>query len=88
MKYEQKTKSPKEEVEDRLHEILIEEIGEEYRILWESDDGGYHIVIAFEEICPPKSKELIPGSFMGWRLIKKMCPKGYLEAFYPIKTDE
>ena len=88
MKYVQKEKSPKKIVEDILHEICIDKLGEEYRILWESDDGGNHIVVAFEEFCPPGSKEYLPGQFMGWRLIKKICPSGYLEVFYPIKKDE
>jgi hypothetical protein len=87
MKFEQIKKSPKKVVEEKLHEILIEDIGEEYRILWESDDGGNHVVVAFEEFCPPITKTLLPGDFMGWRLIRKICPAGYLEAFYPIKED-
>tara|TARA_Y100001970_G_C14034638_1_gene750430 strand:+ start:553 stop:816 length:264 start_codon:yes stop_codon:yes gene_type:complete len=84
MKYDQKQKAPKSEVEDALHEICIEDIGEEYRILWQSDDGGNHVVVAFEGICPPKSKELIKSPFMGWRLIKLICPIGYLEVFHPL----
>mgnify|MGYP001421464693 CR=1 FL=1 len=88
MKYAQKTKFPKDEVEDKLHDILIGEIGEEYRVLWENDDGGLHITIAFEEVCPPLAKKLLPGQFMGWRLIKKICPEGYLGVFYPLSKDE
>mgnify|MGYP003122973566 CR=1 FL=1 len=87
MKFTQRKKFPKEEVEDVLHEICIAEIEEEYRVLWQSDDGGHHIVVAFEEKIPPKAKELIQSPFMGWRLIKLICPEGYLGVFYPLKNE-
>ena len=65
-----KQKAPKEEVEERLNEILIEDIGEEYRIKWASDNSGPHVCVYFEGEFPPESKEYLPSSFMGWRLIK------------------
>ena len=85
MKYAQKTKASKTEVEDKLHEICIADIGEEYRVLWQSDDGGNHIVVAFEETVPSLAKELIPRPFCGWRLIFLICPPGFLEVFHPLK---
>ena len=88
MKYEQVKKAPKEKVDDALHEICIDKIGEEYRVLWKSDDGGHHIVVAFEEEVPSIAKDLLHGMFMGWRLILMKCPEGYLEAFYPIKEKD
>ena len=88
MKYEQTKKSPKEKVEDALHEICIEEIGEEYRVLWKTDDGGNHIVVAFEEKVPEVAKKLLSAVFMGWRLILMICPHGYLEVFYPLKEKD
>ena len=88
MKYAQKTKSPKNEVEDRLHEICIDDIGEEYRILWQQDDGGSHVVVAFEDEVPPAAKNLLDSPFMGWRLIKLICPQGYLQVFYPLNKNK
>jgi hypothetical protein len=81
-------KASKELVEEELDRICITEIGEEYRILWQADDGGNHVVIAFEEECPQKAKDIFHSTFMGWRLIKLVCPKGYLEVFYPLKKDK
>ena len=88
MKYEQQKKFPKSEVEDRLHEICIEDIGEEYRVLWQSDDGGNHLVVAFEDKFPPNTREFISTPFMGWRTIFLICPVGYLNCFYPLKKKE
>ena len=79
-----KQKSPFKNVEDVLHEICIMEIGEEYRILQQSDDGGNHIVVAFEEQVPPVAKKYLTGSFMGWRLLIMTVPAGYLQVFYPL----
>ena len=84
MKYALKNKAPKEDVEDKLHEICIADIGEEYRVLWQNDDGGLHIVVAFEEEVPALAKQLIISPFMGWRLVKLITPQGYLEVFYPL----
>ncbi|OUU74680.1 MAG: hypothetical protein CBC29_06010 [Methylococcaceae bacterium TMED69] len=79
-----KTKSEKSDVEEKIDEICIVEIEEEYRVLWESDDGGNHIVVAFEKNCPPMAKKLLKSPFMGWRLIIKICPEGYLKVFHPL----
>jgi len=87
MKFAQINKATKDEVEDKLHEICIADIGEEYRVLWQNDDGGLHIVVAFEEQCPSLAKELIESPFMGWRLIKLIVPKDYLQVFYPLNKD-
>jgi hypothetical protein len=84
MKYEQKTKHPKDEVDDKLHELCIAEIGEEYRVLWQSDDGGNHVCVYFEEEVPEKAKQVLSSPFMGWRLIKVIVPTGYLAVFYPL----
>tara|TARA_B100000214_G_C23890210_1_gene591394 strand:+ start:244 stop:501 length:258 start_codon:yes stop_codon:yes gene_type:complete len=81
MKKEKKSFS---EVEDVLHEICIMEIGEEYRILQQSDDGGNHVVVAFEKSIPPNAKQYLPGNFMGWRLIIMIVPEGYLKVFHPL----
>lgn len=88
MKYTQKQKGLKQDVEDELHEICIDKIGEEYRILWQQDDGGNHIVVAFEGECPSLAKELIQSTFRGWRLIKLICPIGYLQVFYPLNKEK
>lgn len=80
-----KEKSSSEEAIEALHEICIEQIGEEYRVLKKSDDGGNHLVVAFEKQAPPNVHNLIPGSFMGWRVIILITPEGYLEVFHPIK---
>tara|TARA_Y100000034_G_C6686301_1_gene301948 strand:+ start:158 stop:427 length:270 start_codon:yes stop_codon:yes gene_type:complete len=82
-------KHSKIEVEDILHEICIEKIEEEYRILWRSDCDGLHIVIAFEKECPQLARELFSGIFMGWRLLKAIYPEGYLQVFFPLdKIDD
>ena len=72
------------EAEDVLDEICIADIGEEYRIFLKSDDGGNHIVVAFEEEVPDLATEKITRPFMGWRLIFLIVPKGYLQVFYPL----
>ena len=83
-----KEKKPFEEVEDTLHEICIMEIEEEYRILQQSDDGGNHIVVAFEGVVPFKAKKYLTGSFMGWRLLIMTVPEGYLKLFYPLNKKQ
>ena len=75
------------EAEDRLHEICIEDIGEEYRIYISSDDGGNHIVVAFEENLPEDARSKIENPFMGWRLIFLIVPEGYLEVFHPLNKN-
>ena len=79
-----KNKAAYKEAEDRLHEICIEDIGEEYRVLQQADDGGTHIVVAFEEQMPWNAREYIPSPFMGWRLIFLIVPRGSLEVFHPL----
>ena len=82
--HSQKKKASKEEVEDKLYDICITEWDTEFRILWQSDDGGNHVVVAFEGATPPESKELLKSPFMGWRLIRMVVPEGYLAAFHPL----
>ena len=72
------------EAEDVLHEICIADIGEEYRIFLKSDDGGNHIVVAFEEEVPELATQKITRPFMGWRLIFLIVPEGYLQVFHPL----
>ena len=80
------SKRTKEEVEDALHEICITEWDTEYRVMWKDDDGGNHVVVAFEGV-PENSFEKIPTPFMGWRLIRLNVPENYLKVFYPL-TDK
>ena len=63
-----KTKATKIEVEDKLSELCILEWDTEFRILFQSDDMGEHVVVAFEGEVPPDSKDKIKSSFMGWRV--------------------
>ena len=76
-------KASKEEVEDALHEICISNWDTEYRVYWKNDDGGLHVVVAFEGV-PEDSADLMPTYFMGWRLIRLNVPEGYLETFHPL----
>ena len=76
-------KAPQADVEDALHEICITEWDTEYRVLWKSDDGGNHVVVAFEGV-PENSKDILRSPFMGWRLIRLNVPQGYLKVFYPL----
>ena len=82
--FAQKKKATKEEVEDKLHDICITNWDTEFRVLWQSDDGGHHVVVAFEGEVPPDSKELLKSPFMGWRLIRMKVPEGYLGVFHPL----
>ena len=79
-----KNKSPKQEVEEALTELCIAEWDTEFRVLFQSDDGGNHISVAFEGAAPPDSKEKLKSPFMGWRLVRMIVPEGYLAAFYPL----
>ena len=88
MKYAQKIKAPKEVVEDALHEICIVEWDTEYRVFWSNDDGGHHIVVAFEEEVPENSVEKLMSPYMGWRLVRLVVPKGYLAVFYPLNKKD
>ena len=80
----QKRKATKEEVEDKIHDICILNWDTEFRVLWQSDDGGNHVVVAFEGTAPQESKELLKSPFMGWRLIRMVVPINYLAAFHPL----
>tara|TARA_Y100001938_G_C8051368_1_gene411930 strand:+ start:643 stop:909 length:267 start_codon:yes stop_codon:yes gene_type:complete len=82
--FAQKKKATKEEVEDKLHDICITNWDTEFRVLWQSDDGGHHVVVAFEGEVPPDSKELLKSPFLGWRLIRMKVPEEYLGVFYPL----
>ena len=83
-----KNKLPKEEVLELIDEICIEKIGEEYRVAFESDDGGYHACISFEEKCPPLAKEIFQKGFHGWDVILKIVPEGYLAVFHPLTAKD
>ena len=76
-------KESEDKVKDIIHDICIDDIGEEYRVFIRSDDGGTHLEVLFEEKVPVKAKKLLTSPFKGWRLLKKTCPTGYLAAFYP-----
>lgn len=78
-------KVPFKTVESDLDEICIDKIGEEYRIFQQSDDGGNHVVIAFEKKLPKDTRKLIKNPYMGWRIIFLIVPEGYLEVFHPLK---
>ncbi len=80
----QKKKSSKEDVDDALHELCIVNWDTEYRVLFKSDDGGEHIVVAFEGGAPETSKDILRSPFMGWRLIRLNVPVGYLGVFHPL----
>lgn len=79
-----KKKASKETVEDAIHEICIVNWDTEYRVLFRSDDGGNHIVVAFEGEVPPESKDILRSPFMGWRLVRLIVPEGYLSVFHPL----
>lgn len=87
---EKKTKLLKQEALDKIDEICIETIGEEYRAKMESDDGGNHLVVYFEGTCPPLAKKYFQtgSSFHGWDIIIKIVPEGYLEVFHPLKKKD
>jgi len=81
----QKKKAPHEEVEDKITEICILNWDTEFRVLFQSDDGGNHVVVAFEGEVPKDAKNELRSPFMGWRLIRMLVPEGYLGVFYPLK---
>ena len=82
--FAQKKKATKEEVEDKIHDICIVNWDTEFRVLWQSDDGGLHVVVAFEGAAPEESRELLMSPFMGWRLCRSIVPEGYLSVFHPL----
>jgi len=79
-----KKKALKIDVDDALNELCILKWDTEFRVLFQSDDMGLHVVVAFENAVPPESKEILRSPFMGWRLIRMEVPEGYLAAFYPM----
>ena len=79
-------KKPYSVVEDILHEICIMQIEKEYRIFEKSDDGGNHIVVAFENKMPTNAREYISNSFHGWRVVFLIVPEGYLNIFHPLSA--
>ena len=79
-----KKKALKNEVDDAIHEICITEWDIEFRVLFQSDDMGEHVVVAFEGSVPTESKDKLRTPFMGWRLVRLEVPEGYLGAFYPL----
>ena len=74
----------KKEVEDKIHDLCIDQIEEEYRVFWQSDDSGAHVSVYYEEKIPKLAEQLLPNDFMGWRLILVLTPEGYLRAFHPL----
>lgn len=79
-----KKKAPKSEIDDALNELCILKWDTEFRVLFQSDDMGEHVVVAFEGEVPENSKDLIRGDYMGWRVIRMTVPIGYLGTFYPL----
>ncbi len=79
-----KKKAPKIDVDDALNELCILKWDTEFRVLFQSDDMGEHVVVAFEGTVPPDSKEILCTPYMGWRLIRVEVPEGYLAAFHPM----
>lgn len=77
-------KAPKNEVDDALHEICITNWDTEFRVLFQSDDMGEHVAVAFEGSIPNNSKDFIRTPFMGWRIMRLEVPEGYLGVFYPL----
>ena len=78
------SKTSREIVEDKLTEICIENWDTEFRVLFQSDDGGNHIVVAFEGEVPTGAKKLLRSPFLGWRLLRAVVPINYLSAFHPL----
>ena len=79
-----KKKAPKSEIDDALNELCILKWDTEFRVLFQSDDMGEHVVVAFEGEVPENSKDLIKSECMGWRVIRMTVPVGYLMTFYPM----
>ena len=81
---EKKKKAVKADIDDALNELCILEWNTEFRVLFQSDDMGEHVVVAFEGEVPAGSKNKIRTPYMGWRVIRMQVPEGYLSAFYPL----
>ena len=79
-----KKKATKSDVDDALTELCILKWDTEFRVLFQSDDMGEHVVVAFEGTVPVDSKEILRTPFMGWRLIRTKVPEGYLAVFHPM----
>ncbi len=77
-------KPSKAEVEDKIHDICIDQIEEEYRVFWQSDDSGTHVSVYYEGKIPKLAEKLLPNNFMGWRLLLIIVPIGYLKEFHPL----
>ena len=78
----------RQEVEDAFHEVCISEWDTEYRVYWKSDDGGNHLVVAFEKDAPPQSLEKLTAVSQGLRFVRLVVPEGYLEVFHPLIEQE
>jgi hypothetical protein len=79
-------KKSKTDVKDELEELCIINWDTEFRVLFQSDDMGEHIVIAFEEEVPFESKHVFKSPYQGWRLVRMIVPDGYLSVFHPLCT--
>ena len=88
VKFSRREKIPAKEAIEKIDEICIEQIGEEYRAKIDNDDGGSVINVMFEENCPPLAKELIQNPFFGWRRVLTIVPEGYLAIFYPLDKQD
>jgi len=77
-------KATKAEIDDALNELCIMNWDTEFRVVFQSDDMGEHVVVAFEGEVPEDSKDKIRTPYLGWRVIRMVVPVGYLAAFYPL----
>ena len=87
-KFSSSNKMPGEEALEKIDEICIEQVGEEYRVKIDNDDGGRVINVLFEEEVPQLARDLLRSPFFGWRLVRTIVPKGYLAVFYPFDNPE
>tara|TARA_B100000212_G_scaffold334902_1_gene306198 strand:- start:1838 stop:2083 length:246 start_codon:yes stop_codon:yes gene_type:complete len=74
----------KDEVEDAFHDVCISQWDTEYRVFWKADDGGNHLVVAFEGAAPKDSHDKLQSVSQGVRFVRLVVPVGYLEVFYPL----
>ncbi len=88
VKFSSREKIPAKEAMEKIDEICIEQIGEEYRVKIDNDDGGSMINVLFEGECPKLAKSLIPSPFCGWRRVLTVVPEGYLAVFYPLNKPD
>lgn len=77
----------KQEVEEAFHDVCIGEWDTEYRVYWSSDDGGNHLVVAFEGSCPEGSHKKLKEVSQGIRFVRLVVPEGYLEVFHPLNDE-